>query len=293
MNILLATDGSECSEVATQMLTRFNLRPEDRIIVAHVVSEVPYEDEYHAQIKRVIKRVAPKILSVASDILKGVKAKVGVEEIEGYPDTAILDISADSGADLIVMGSRGVKGLKMLVLGSVPRSIVNNSPKPVLVVKRTPWETPRRMKVLFATDGSESSSATARLLAEMTFYADFEMTILNVQRSAFADIPERFVMEVDDRVKEAVAEQRKKEFSESEKIINAAQGYLAGKYENLHALTKFGDPSYEILSTAEELKADIIAIGCRGLKGLKGMLGSVSRNILIHAKSSVLIGKAL
>lgn len=292
MNILLATDGSECSEVATHILTRFDLRPEDRIVIAHVVSEVPYEDEYHAQIKRVIRRVAPKILSAASGILKGVKAKVGVEEIEGYPDTAILDIATDSGADLIVMGSRGVKGVKILVLGSVTRSIVINSPKPVLVVKRTPWETPRRMKVLFATDGSEASSATARLLAEMPFYPDFEMIVLNVQRSAFSDIPERFVMEVDDRIKETVAARRKDEFAESEKIIRTAEDCLSGKYQNLRAITKFGDPSYEILSAAEELKADVIALGCRGLRGVRGMLGSVSRNVLIHAKTSVLIGKA-
>lgn len=291
MNILLATDGSECSEVATQFLTRFNFLPEDRIIIAHVVSEVPYEDEYHAQIKRIIRRIAPKILSAASDILKEVRARVSVVEVEGYPDTTLSDVAADSGADLIVMGSRGVKGIKMLVLGSVTRAIVNSSPKPVLVVKRTAWETPRRMKVLFATDGSESSSATARLLAALPFYADFEVTVLNVQRSAFSDVPERFAMEVDDRIKETVAMHRKEESAESEKIIAAAMGYLTGKYENLHALAKFGDPSYEILSTAEEMKADVIAVGCRGLKGIKGMLGSVSRNILIHAKTSVLIGK--
>ena len=79
MNILLATDGSECADVATRFLTHFNLTTEDRIIIFHVVSEIPYEDEYHAQIKRVIRRVAPKILSSASDILKDVKAKVSVE----------------------------------------------------------------------------------------------------------------------------------------------------------------------------------------------------------------------
>jgi nucleotide-binding universal stress UspA family protein len=39
------------------------------------------------------------------------------------------------------------------------------------------------------------------------------------------------------------------------------------------------------------MKADIVAIGSRGLKGIKGLLGSVSRNIVIHSKSSVLIGK--
>jgi nucleotide-binding universal stress UspA family protein len=291
VNVLLATDGSECSDAAALFLTRLKLLPEDRIIIVHVVSEVPYEDEYHAQVKRVIKRVAPKILSSASDILKGVKAKVSVVEKEGYPDTTIVESAVSSDADLIVMGARGIKGVKLVLLGSVTRSVVNSSPKPILVVKRPGRETPRNLKILFATDGSESAFATAGLLAVMPFYDDFEITILNVQRSAFYDIPERFAMEVDNRVKEAVASRRKKEYAESEKILEDAARHLTGKYANLQTVTKFGDPSYEILATAEQMNADIVAVGCRGLRGMKGILGSVSRNILIHAKSSVLIGK--
>jgi nucleotide-binding universal stress UspA family protein len=293
VNILLATDGSECSDVATLFLTRLKLSPEDRIIILYVVSEVPYEDEYHAQIMRVIKRVAPKILSSASDILKDVKAKVSVIEKEGYPDSSIVESAVGSDVGLIVMGARGVKGVKLFFVGSVTRAVVNSSPKPVLVVKRTEWEAPRKLKILFATDGSEAAIATAGLLADIPFYPDFELTILNVQRSAFSDIPERFAMEVDDRIKETVAERRKEEFAESGMILDNARGHLAGRYETIHTITRFGDPSSEILSAAELMKADLIAMGSRGLKGIKGMLGSVSRNILIHGKSSVLIGKAL
>jgi nucleotide-binding universal stress UspA family protein len=93
-------------------------------------------------------------------------------------------------------------------------------------------------------------------------------------------------------VKATVADRRKEEYAESEKILEEAKRYLTGKYENLQAVIKFGEPSYEILSTAEQMQADIIAIGCRGLKGIKGVLGSVSRNVVIHSKSSVLVGKA-
>jgi nucleotide-binding universal stress UspA family protein len=292
VNILLATDGSEYSEAATRFLTHLKVGSEDKIIILYVVSEVPYEDEYHAQIMRVIKRVAPKILSSASDILKDVKAKVSVEEKEGYPDSTIGEYAAASGADLIVMGARGVRGLKLFVLGSVTRAVVNTSPKPILIIKRTEWDIPRKMKILFATDGSESAVATAKLLAAMPFYDDFEITVLNVQRSAFYDIPERFAIEIDDRMKEAVADRRKQEFAEAEKILEDAGNYLSGKYKHLQFLTKFGDPASEILAAAEQVKADTIAIGCRGLRGIKGMLGSVSRNVVIQSKSSVLIGKA-
>ncbi|MDH4232695.1 MAG: universal stress protein [Nitrospirota bacterium] len=292
MNILLAVDGSECSDDATRFLTNFNLNPEDKIIIFHVVSEVPYEDEYHAQIKRAIGRVAPQILVSASGILKNIKARVSVAEKEGYPDATIVASAVDTGADLIVMGARGVKGIKLFLLGSVARKVAADSPRPVLVVKRTEWEMPGRMRVLFATDGSDSSKATAGLLAAMPFYPDVEITLLNVQRSAFYDIPERFVMEVDDRLKETVADRRQKEIEKAERILEESGNTLSGKYENLQTMIKYGDPSSEILSTAEQQKTDIIAVGCRGLKGIKGVLGSVSRNVLVHSKTSVLIGKA-
>jgi nucleotide-binding universal stress UspA family protein len=63
------------------------------------------------------------------------------------------------------------------------------------------------------------------------------------------------------------------------------------RFKNIVILHKSGDPSSEILKTAEQTEADIIAVGCRGLRGIKRILGSVSRNVLAHSKSSVLIGK--
>jgi nucleotide-binding universal stress UspA family protein len=88
-----------------------------------------------------------------------------------------------------------------------------------------------------------------------------------------------------------VADTRAKEITESEIIIDKARGYLNKRFKNINGLTRVGDPSAEILKIAEAEGADIIAVGCRGLRGIKGMMGSVSRNILSHSKSSVFIGK--
>lgn len=292
MNILLAIDGLEHSDAAALFLSRLNYTSDDRIIILHVASEKPHEDEYHATVKKVIKRLAPEILSSAADMLKDVKAKVTVEEKKGHPEAAIVESAVGSDVDLIVMGARGVKGIKLFLLGSVARHVAAVSPKPVLVVKLTEWETPRKMRILFAADGSESAVETAKLLAAMPFYDDFEITILNVHWSTYYDVPERFAMEVDDRIKETIAEQKKADLEKSEKMLDEAKAHLSGKYKHLQTLIKFGDPSSEILSAARQSQADIIAIGCRGLKGLSGVMGSVSRNIVMHAKSSVLIGKA-
>lgn len=104
------------------------------------------------------------------------------------------------------------------------------------------------------------------------------------------DIPQTFVPYINERMI-AIADQVKAiQVKNSEKIIEQDREYLRRSFHNIKVLSKEGDPSTEILATAEELKIDIIAVGCRGLRGIKGMMGSVSRNILTHSKCSVLIG---
>jgi nucleotide-binding universal stress UspA family protein len=62
----------------------------------------------------------------------------GVEPliVEDAPVQAILDAATPD--DLIVVGSRGLGGLKGLVLGSVSRQVVHDSPCPVTVVHPPP-----------------------------------------------------------------------------------------------------------------------------------------------------------
>ncbi|MEW6002194.1 MAG: universal stress protein [Nitrospirota bacterium] len=294
MKILLAADGSEYSDLAAKFLTRLNLSLEDEITILHVISWVPFEydrESYYESLKQIKIEIAPKILDTALDILKPVSARISTAILDGAPDKYIIDFAVDSNIDLIVMGARGLKGIKLFALGSVTRSVAINSPKPVLVIRQSPWEEEGKMRILFATDGSDHANATVNLLNFIPFPDDTEITIFNVIRSVLSDIPERFVMEINDRIKEVVSRGRAMEFAESEKIIEQARRYLIKRFPKINLLTKFGDPSTEILNEAEVLKADVIALGSRGLRGIKGMMGSVSRNILGQSKSSVLIGK--
>ena len=64
---------------------------------------------------------------------KGVKAIYKV--ISDKPGKAILDFEKRNGIDLIVMGSKGLKGIeKVKVLGSVSRHVLENALCPVLIV---------------------------------------------------------------------------------------------------------------------------------------------------------------
>lgn len=52
-----------------------------------------------------------------------------------FPSEAIATLAREKGADLIVMGTRGLTGLKHIVLGSVAERALRIAPCPVLTVK--------------------------------------------------------------------------------------------------------------------------------------------------------------
>ena len=60
-----------------------------------------------------------------------------VEQVvrEGYPAAVITDEAETQGADLIVIGTHGLSGLKHLLLGSIAERVVQKAPCPVLTVK--------------------------------------------------------------------------------------------------------------------------------------------------------------
>jgi nucleotide-binding universal stress UspA family protein len=291
MRILLATDGSESSLEAAQFLTRFQFSPKDEIVVLHVVSEIPYEDDYHAKIRKFIKKVSPKILNDTVKKLEPLQAKIRTLEEDGYPDITIIDVAGGIKADLIVTGARGLTGIQLFFLGSVARSVAINSSQPVLVVKHTERERHENMKVLLATDGSDCSNVTADLLTSLPFPRETELMVMNVSWSAFSDIPERFSLEINDRIKEDVARAKTLEYEDAQRTLEQTKTCVSKRFKDIQEMIRIGEPAEEILREAETFQADIIAVGCRGLKGLKGMLGSVSRRVLGHARCPVFIGK--
>lgn len=294
MKILLPTDGSEYSEGAARFLTRLNLTLKDEIIVLHVISSVPFKDDrasYYASLNEIKQEIAPKILDSAVEILKPLDARLSTAIIDAYPDRGIIDTAVESGANLIVMGARGLKGIKSLMVGSVTRAVAINSPLPILIIKSPQWEIKGALKILYATDGSDYSKKTGEILTSIPFSEDTEVTILNVNPATHISIPDRFLLEVGDRVKESVARIREAEATRSDMITKEAREIFEKRFKKTNVSIRFGDPSIEILNEALSFKADIIAMGSSGLRGIKGMLGSVSRYVLGHSECSVLIGK--
>ena len=83
-----------------------------------------------------------RIRDGAARRLKESEEKLEIEGIEtetslssAFPSEAITEMAQKVGADLIVMGTRGLTGIKHVMLGSVAEQTVRCAPCPVLTVK--------------------------------------------------------------------------------------------------------------------------------------------------------------
>ena len=292
MKILFATDGSKYSDSAARFLGRFKLSQADEITALHVIPGVPLPHSGGSYIKALTQlgeELAPMIIDETAGILKDLRAKVSTEVTTGHPTNAIVAVGRRSGSDLIVMGNRGLRAIGPFLLGSVTWAVAINSAQSVLVIKPLQGKQDGPLNVLFATDGSACAEETEKVLSLMPFYPETILTAVYVSHATYMDIPERFFPGVNERMKKIEEDMRLAETEHAVKVLDQAQARLRKKFRNTTGLIKNGDPSEQILLAAREMRADIIALGTRGMRGVSGMLGSVARNVLGHADCSVLV----
>jgi nucleotide-binding universal stress UspA family protein len=84
---------------------------------------------------RDIREAATKQIAKWRDKVKAKDVEAEAEVSPLYPSEAIAVAAERIGADLVVMGTRGLSGLKHVLLGSVAERTVRTAPCPVLTVK--------------------------------------------------------------------------------------------------------------------------------------------------------------
>jgi nucleotide-binding universal stress UspA family protein len=147
MRLLLAVDGSACSETAVAtVIDRF--RPEDtQVKVLHAVEwmkEMPLcfqfaegptagreiterRTQSFGRARQLVERVASQLE------FKGFQTSVSTPDAD--PRHAILDCARAWPADIIVLGSHGRRGIDRLLMGSVAEAVVRHAPCSVEIVR--------------------------------------------------------------------------------------------------------------------------------------------------------------
>lgn len=138
--ILIATDGSQYSDKALEVAIGLAKAFNSSLYIIHVVEEDKVA--MAASTMPIMVNVIEDMVKIGNEILNKAKTKaseagVNTEVIlaRGNAADKILENADKLNVDLIVVGSRGLRGLARFLLGSVSEKVVRHSNKPVLVVK--------------------------------------------------------------------------------------------------------------------------------------------------------------
>ncbi|MGD0301665.1 MAG: universal stress protein [Bryobacteraceae bacterium] len=147
IRVLLATDGSECSEVATRSIAE---RPWPAGSEVHILSVVelsvplfripypPYFDshameELRAQAMQRTEEVVMAAEKIITDA--GLTETATVAVPSATPKELILEEAQRWGADIIVMGSHGRRGINRFLLGSVSEAVAAHAHCSVEIIR--------------------------------------------------------------------------------------------------------------------------------------------------------------
>ncbi len=147
MKILLAVDGSTCSEVAVNEVARRPWPGGTQLKIISVVEPPPITaipdtwgppSDYYDLLEQAGKNRASVAIEKALTRLRsgvGPKLQPTTEVITGLPKEVILQEADRWEADLVVLGSHGYRNLKRLWLGSVSRAVALHAKCSVEIVR--------------------------------------------------------------------------------------------------------------------------------------------------------------
>jgi len=139
--ILLATDGSREASLAARTAVDLADKTSSKLHVAFVLrmQDAPDYEALGFDIEKPseeVKQMGQRLLDEQVRRVEEVGGTVaGAHFRMGRPDQEIVAVGEDVGAGLIVLGSRGLGGVKRALMGSVSDSVVRHAHCPVLVVR--------------------------------------------------------------------------------------------------------------------------------------------------------------
>lgn len=134
--ILVAVDSSELSQRVIQTLNELKIQPATKIILTHVLPSPELDTELaadrpHTSEELLYRHVEKQLQSYQADL----PCDSDLEIVTGDPAVEIVRLAHIHQVNLIVIGNRGLTGLKRILEGSVSSQVVADAPCSVLVIK--------------------------------------------------------------------------------------------------------------------------------------------------------------
>lgn len=136
--VLVAVDGSDLSVQVIEALEQFHLPATSKVVLAHVLANAGADPDVAADRPQADTETLPhQQLERLQSYQAQLPCKSELEIVVGDPAQEIIRLANIHQAELIVMGSRGLTGMKRILQGSVSSEVVETAPCSVFIVKLT------------------------------------------------------------------------------------------------------------------------------------------------------------
>lgn len=273
-NILVPTDFSEQAGYALDLAYGIAKKSGGEVKLLNVV-EAPHGTSFSAMgevtppdgtdavfFVQLVDRIKQRLQELTS-IPKYQDINISASVEVGNPYEHISRTIADHDVDLVVMGTQGASGMEEILVGSNTEKVVRRAKCSVLAVK-SPIEADTIKNIVFAISMRDNHDLLIKELTKLQQLFDATMHIVNI------NTPASF---------------------ESDRYYKKEMQKFVDKYHlQNYTLNVYNDDVEEdgIIYFAEDINADMIALGTHGRTGISHLLGgSIAEDIVNHAKRPV------
>jgi nucleotide-binding universal stress UspA family protein len=284
-SVLAATDFSDDATNASRRAAMLAMEHQGRLELLHVVSGTSL-----AVVREMLLShdgAEEKLIDDAQRRLDAARLQIaGKGQVAAFSRVAIGSVpeeilSASEQADLLVLGARGLSPWRDLFLGTTADRLLRTCKRPVLVVKRPPEASYRR--VLVPVDFSPHSIAALKMA--MLIAPDADIMVVHGSAVAFEGVLRQAGV-----VEDEIDRYRTQSQHQALSGLNTVIDQVSDGSHRIFRAVEHEDAVRLILAKEESFKADLIVIGKHGKTIVEEMLlGSVTRRILSDSKSDVLI----
>jgi nucleotide-binding universal stress UspA family protein len=283
--LLLATESSEFSEGAIREAIQLAKRCGSQLTALSVIESNP---EFGSMAPALLEKREKEVLAHL-DAVKARAKKEGAscETITQEGEDSykyIVEEAVKQKSTMIIMGRRGKKGFRRLVMGSTTAWTIGHAPCSVMVVPRAAQV--EFKSIVVATDGSKYSAAAASEAIGIAQRNNAKLTVLAV-------IPADIAMPTD--IDFAALQHEKladQDMQAAEKNAKAVKDAAQKAGVDAKAFVMSGKPADAIVEIAKDKSADLVVVGSHGRTGLDRLLmGSVAERVIVLSSCAVLVVK--
>ena len=257
--IVIGTDGSDSAAIAQAAAARLAKRLRTQLVIVTAFDPPAISEER-----------AVSVLAAAKEAAQADRVEAATWIQRGEPADIILQVAQREGADLIVVGNKGMGKATRFRLGSVPDRTAHYADCDLLIVDTTGalaagQAGPKAYRrIVIGTDGSPTASEAARKGLELAMRLGSSVTLVYVGDPLLGAI-----------TLEQTAALAPEGVEADQRVVQ-------------------GDPAEELCRIAVDTEGDLVVVGNKGMSGARRfLLGSVPNRVAHLASTDVLVAKTV